>query len=83
MQALFRRVAEARSDEVLLTRCAWCERVRVAPDEWVDVADEAAEGQALLARASHGICPSCLARISAQRDAAAGVERRQPRAPSR
>ena len=52
------------AEDVVLVRCAWCERIRVAPDEWVE-ADKDFVGHALLDRESHGICPACLARIAA------------------
>lgn len=64
LRALFRRIADARGGDVVLVRCAWCDRIRVAPDEWID-ADDAVVGHALLDRASHGICPACLARVNA------------------
>jgi hypothetical protein len=62
LHALLRRVAEARGGEVVLVRCAWCERIRIAPDEWVEAGGAVAAHA--LDEASHGICPACFARLS-------------------
>jgi len=58
--------SERHQDCTLVVRCAWCDRVRVAPDEWVEQNDEV-EAHAFLGRASHGICPDCLARVKPTR----------------
>ena len=48
--------------------CAWCERVRTSADRW----EEAGSVDRDPARATHGICPDCLA--EEQRAAALEVE---------
>ncbi len=46
----------ATAQSALPTVCAWCDRVRTSPEHWepTDVAPVAE-------RATHGICPECLA----------------------
>ncbi len=51
------------AEDVVLVRCAWCDRIRIAPDQWV-VPDDDFEAHAL-DRESHGICPTCLERLNA------------------
>jgi hypothetical protein len=47
--------------------CAWCERIRTDPGEW----EEARPADLSRSKATHGICPECLAR---ETSAAAGAE---------
>lgn len=50
--------------------CAWCERIRTDPGEWRQAQPE----DFSRAKATHGICPECLARET--RAAAADREHR-------
>ena len=47
--------------------CAWCERVRTSPGRW-----EETDMAPVAERATHGICPECLA--TQTREAALPVE---------
>ena len=63
--ALAQALRDARSGRVLLTRCAWCGRLKVE-EEWLHLT-AIGEGQQQIAsslcrHATHGICPSCLNR---------------------
>ena len=63
----------ARSGEVNIRRCAWCERFQIG-QEWLHL-KAIASGQLqitedLMDRATHGICDECFARQQA--DAATG-----------
>jgi hypothetical protein len=53
--------ASVRANGSLLTRCAWCERIRVG-DGWFAVEELVRGGitPAARERLTHGICPSCL-----------------------
>lgn len=48
--------------------CAWCERIRIDPGEW----KEAQPIDFARTKATHGICPECLAK---ETHAAATAER--------
>lgn len=54
---------------VLLTVCAWCNRIRTRQGEWCD----AEEGDSRGPRTTHGICPECLERATARATMAATV----------
>jgi hypothetical protein len=59
--ALRELAASMRADGSLLTRCAWCERIRIG-DRWL-AAEELVRGgitPAVRERLTHGICPTCL-----------------------
>lgn len=55
-----------RSEEVLPV-CAWCRRIRLEGEEWVEIEDAAGRfdlfGSDPLPRISHGICPDCEKRV--------------------
>jgi hypothetical protein len=53
----------ADAGEIVLVRCAWCDRLRLG-DEWLHLR-AIGRGQekitaSILKKASHGICPDCL-----------------------
>ena len=65
IQKLAQVLREAREDDVMLLRCAWCGSYRVG-EEWLQLR-AIGRGQMqitrdLLDRASHGICVECLQR---------------------
>jgi hypothetical protein len=62
LRALMRRISEARGGDALIVRCAWCDRIKLEADEWAD-ADDVVESH-MVAGTSHGICPTCLSRLS-------------------
>jgi hypothetical protein len=77
VQKLARLLREANGGKTLLRHCAWCGRLRVG-EEWLDLAadgDESVEIEgleitdSLIRRSSHGICPDCFARVSADAEA--------------
>jgi hypothetical protein len=70
---------EAHHSGVLLRYCAWCDRLEVG-DEWLPL-DGIGGGQLRLtaelrSRSTHGICPDCLARVTAEAAADRGARDR-------
>jgi hypothetical protein len=54
---------QADAGEIVLVRCAWCDRLRLG-DEWLHLHAIGGGQQKITAsireKASHGICPNCL-----------------------
>jgi hypothetical protein len=71
---------DAHASRILLTRCAWCQRLKVG-DQWLHL-EGVGEGQTRIAtslakNASHGICPDCFDR-EMERAARLRLQRGQP-----
>jgi hypothetical protein len=62
-----RRVA--RNEELMVTRCAWCERFCL-DDEWSAPPVAGLWSGFLTGRTTHGICPDCLAGLAASGESA-------------
>jgi len=58
---LERVLANLRAFDSMLTICAWCRRIRDAPDSWLSV--EEYLSHRANAVPTHGICPDCRTRI--------------------
>jgi hypothetical protein len=72
VRRLARLLREANGGKTLLLHCAWCGRLQV-DDEWLDLAADG-EGSpkvaaSLIRKSSHGICPECFARVTADAEA--------------
>jgi hypothetical protein len=74
VRGLAQLLRDAQSGEALLTRCAWCEKLKLG-EEWLRL-EAVGSGsmtimESLIRKASHGICPDCFRRV----DQAAAAER--------
>ena len=69
---LARVLREARSGGTMLVHCAWCSRLEIG-DEWLRL-EAIGTGQTRIAeqlvqQSTHGICPECFERVSADVEA--------------
>jgi hypothetical protein len=64
LRALLLRVRQLRPAEELTVHCAWCNRIKRG-EEWVFEELRAVRSRRRGGGATHGICPDCLARVTA------------------
>jgi len=76
LQKLAQLLRQANAGKTLLIHCAWCGRLQVG-DEWLDLANDGERSldiaDSLIRKSSHGICPHCFERVSADAEAERSV----------
>lgn len=70
VRELARLLRNANAGTSLLLHCAWCGRLQVG-EEWLDLDDVGSPqiAASLIPNSSHGICPDCFTRVSADAEA--------------
>jgi hypothetical protein len=72
VRKLAQLLREAHAGKTLLIHCAWCGRLQVR-QEWLELTADSEGGPeiaaSLIRKSSHGICPECVAHVTADAEA--------------